>query len=323
MEDLMAEIREETTIPGVSAADLAELERLERAIDAMLPPLYRGRYEEVAPVSMGSASLKYDADGKVAWDEIWTTFCDLALAGGPPHRGTMLEPATSAEAHAEPDAYHKVTEEIGRGIWMVTFLHVLPMAAPGWIAVICRGPTMASWLTRAIVAENVHARCENEKLYLPAGPRYRVEKEIKNVITSLAKTNHYWSEHLTSDQRTDVAEMSEGRALVAAPLADAIEAEPRRYAEAAAAIEQGVQLATGLSALPRTAASWVGFSCASESQAVWLLRAVSVDNVLVWREGQTLHVPVPLAGDDAVPAVIAAMSRAHRLWNIHRLVRGG
>lgn len=318
----MAEIREETTIPGVSSADLAELEGLERAIDAMLPPLYRGRYEEVAPVSMGSASLKYDADGKVAWDEIWTTFCDLALAGGPPHRGTMLEPATPAEVHAEADAYHKVTEEIGRGIWMVTFLHVLPMAAPGWIAVICRGPTMASWLTRAIVSENVHARCENERLYLPAGPRYRVEKEIKNVITSLAKTNHYWSEHLTSDQRGEVAEMNEGRPLITAPLADQIEAEAEAYSQAAGAIEQGVQAATGLPALPRTPSGWLGFACASEAQAVWLLRAVSVENVLVWREGETLYVPVPLDGSERVQRVIAALTRAHRLWNVHRAVRG-
>jgi hypothetical protein len=318
----MADTREETTIPGVSSADLAELEGLERAIDAMLPPLYRGRYEEVAPVSMGSASLKYGADGKVAWDEIWTTFCDLALAGGPPHRGTMLEPATPAEVHAEPDAYHKVTEEIGRGIWMVTFLHVLPMAAPGWIAVICRGATMATWLTRAIVAENVHARCENERLYLPAGPRYRVEKEIKNVITSLAKTNHYWSEHLTSDQRSEVAERNESRPLIAAPLAESIEVEPGAYAAAAAAIEQGVGTATGLSALPRTTGGWVGFSCASETEAVWLLRAVSVENVLVWREGETLHVPVPLDGGEGMQAIIAALTRAYRLWNIHRAVRG-
>src|SRR5258708_5807126 len=44
----------QTTIPGVTAADLAELEALERAIDALLPPLYRGRYETVEPVSMGS-----------------------------------------------------------------------------------------------------------------------------------------------------------------------------------------------------------------------------------------------------------------------------
>ena len=39
---------------------------------------------------MRAAGLKYDADGKVAWDEIWGSFCDLAMAGGPPHKGKLL-----------------------------------------------------------------------------------------------------------------------------------------------------------------------------------------------------------------------------------------
>jgi hypothetical protein len=32
-------------------------------------------------------------------------------------------------------------------------------------------------------------------LLLPAGPAFQLEKEIKNVITVLAKTFHYWTEH--------------------------------------------------------------------------------------------------------------------------------
>ncbi len=47
------------------------------------------RYEDVQPVSMGSAGLKFASDGRVAWDEMWGLFCDLALAGGPPHRGRV------------------------------------------------------------------------------------------------------------------------------------------------------------------------------------------------------------------------------------------
>jgi len=30
---------------------------------------------------------------------------------------------------------------------------------------------------------------------LPAGPAFRLDKEIKNVITVVAKTHHYWTEH--------------------------------------------------------------------------------------------------------------------------------
>lgn len=32
-------------------------------------------------------------------------------------------------------------------------------------------------------------------LLLPAGPDFRIEYEIKNVVTAVAKTHHYWTEH--------------------------------------------------------------------------------------------------------------------------------
>ena len=76
---------------------------LDARLRTLLPPLYQDTYEDMQPVSMGSAGLKYGPDGRVAWDEIWQTFCDLALAGGPPHRGTLLEAATPAEMALRPD----------------------------------------------------------------------------------------------------------------------------------------------------------------------------------------------------------------------------
>ena len=74
-----------------------ERELLEARLKTLLPEEYQDSYEDVQPVSMGSAGLKYGRDGRVAWNEIWGSFCDLAMAGGPPHRGTLLEPATKAE----------------------------------------------------------------------------------------------------------------------------------------------------------------------------------------------------------------------------------
>ncbi len=79
-----------------------ELAALDAKVNALLPPRYQHCYTSVSPNSMGSAGLRYGPDGKVAWDEIWTTFCDLALAGGPPHRGKLLEPVSQAEVAAEP-----------------------------------------------------------------------------------------------------------------------------------------------------------------------------------------------------------------------------
>ncbi|HEY0875377.1 MAG TPA: hypothetical protein VGD94_18015, partial [Vicinamibacterales bacterium] len=68
--------------------DLRIFEELERRLKTLLPEEYRERYDDVQPVSMGTAGVRYGADGKIAWDQMWGSFCDLALAGGPPHKGT-------------------------------------------------------------------------------------------------------------------------------------------------------------------------------------------------------------------------------------------
>lgn len=168
---------------------------------AFLPPRYR-RGAVVSAAPMGAAPLVYDADGQVAWEQIWgkddpsSPFCELALAGGPPHRGTLLEPVNPADVQADWAGYGRVLAELTRGIQMTTGLRTHLSQALGWIGVECHSEAMALWLLRAILVENVSVRREGELLYLPAGPAFRLEYEIKNVITALAKTHHYWQEHL-------------------------------------------------------------------------------------------------------------------------------
>jgi sirohydrochlorin cobaltochelatase len=168
------------------------------------PSFLPSRDQNVAPVSaapMAAAPLVYDGDGRVAWDRIWgvdganAPFCALALAGGPPHRAALLEPPTPAEVAARQADYGRVLAELTRGVQMTTGLPTQLSAAPGWLGVRCAGEAMAIWLLRAILAENVCVRREGEVLYVPAGPGYRLEHEIKNVITAVAKTHHYWQEH--------------------------------------------------------------------------------------------------------------------------------
>lgn len=160
----------------------------------ILPPRYTGDVP-VSAAPMGSADLKYDAEGRVAWDTMWQDFCDLALAGGPPHRGTLLEPVSPEDARANPEAYAQVIDELARGLHMITPLEVLTDASPGWIGLVCSDEAMALWMLRAIVVENVSVRREGRVLFLPAGASFRLEEEIKNVITVVAKTHHYWTEH--------------------------------------------------------------------------------------------------------------------------------
>jgi len=147
---------------------------------------------------MGTALMRYTDDGKVAWDELWTDFCDLALAGGPPHRDSLLEPVSPDEVRSAPEDYERVVVEIERGLKLVTELATVRSEKLGWVGLRCADEEMALWMLRAIVVENVCVRREGSLLFFPAGPGFRLEKEIKNVVTVVAKTHHYWTEHCLS-----------------------------------------------------------------------------------------------------------------------------
>ena len=101
---------------------MADLGLLEDRLRILLPDNYRDSFETVAPAPMRSAGLVY-REGRVAWDEIWASFCDLAMAGGPPHRGRLLEPGTPQQVDQAPERYREVVAEICRGIHLVTGLY--------------------------------------------------------------------------------------------------------------------------------------------------------------------------------------------------------
>lgn len=69
----------------------------------------------------------------------------------------------------------------------------------------CPSEAMAGWLAEAIVAEQVEAHAEATRLLVPVGDYYTVKGEIKNVITAVAKTTHYWGEHLPAEVKQTLA----------------------------------------------------------------------------------------------------------------------
>jgi sirohydrochlorin cobaltochelatase len=287
----------------------AELAALDAKVNALLPPRYQHCYTSVSPNSMGSAGLTYGPDGKVAWDEIWTTFCDLALAGGPPHRGRLLEPVSEAEVAADPGSYGNVVAEIGRAIRLTTGLPVVTGYAPGWVGVQCGSLQEAAWLQLAVTAENVSARRRQSILQLPAGPAFRVEKEIKNVVVALAKASHYWDGHLTADQQSLA---TEGGWEATSPAEAA--ASPSEYEAAVREVENGV-LAAGLPTSSRRYVGWVGVETGGEEAAVWLLRAVLVEQVLARREEELLYLGVGATPhSDQAARVGLTFQRAWELW---------
>ena len=296
----------------VSEQDRSALADLDARIRAILPEDYQDSYHDVQPVSMGSTGLKYSSDGRVAWDLIWGSFCDLAMAGGPPHKGQLLEPGSPAEVAADPGRYEQVSAEICRGITMTTDLAARPAPDPGWVRIECGSDAMAAWLVRAITMENVSARCEGRTLDLPAGPRFQLHKEIKNVVTVIAKTCHYWTGHMSRSQRNNIGEllsgMSEDAPLITPQMTGAAGDDPA-YAE----MTDAIQRHTGLVISPRRYSGWLGVVCPDVRSAVWMMRALVVNNILSRREATTLFVPVNAVEDPGGNAVVNCLARVHAL----------
>ena len=153
---------------------------------------------------------------------------------------------------------------------------------------------MAGWLLRAIVMENVAARADGAVILLPAAPHFRIEKEIKNVITVIAKTCHYWTGHMPPAQRRAIGEPVRGDG-AESPLVEpaarrtmALQAEAASAAPAAAD-RRGAPASAGRR---HRYAGWLGVECPSVRAAVWMMRALVASNVLSRREGTVLFVPV-------------------------------
>jgi sirohydrochlorin cobaltochelatase len=262
--------------------DREALDRLNSRIRTLLPELYQDSFETLEPVPMRSAGLKFGPDGRVAWDEMWGSFCDLALAGGPPHKGALLGPGLDADIDADFDRYDEAGEEICRGIRLVTGLRAYVSPDPGWVRVSCPGDAMAGWLLRAITTENVAARRHGAMLDLPAAPQFRLEKEIKNVITVMAKTCHYWIGHMPRPRQEEIG--------------DLLLTMERESPLIEPSFEAGQ-------------AGWTGVACDDVSSAVWMMRALVASNVLARREATVLCVPVNPAADPDGRRVAAAVER--------------
>jgi sirohydrochlorin cobaltochelatase len=290
------------------------LQRLDFRLRTILPEEYQDSYESLEPVPMGSAGLKYDSAGRVAWGEIWGSFCDLAMAGGPPHKGALLEPASRADVDAQPERYTEVAEEICRGIILATELDARRSTAPGWIRVGCYSEAMAAWLLRAIVMENVAARCEGRNLELPAAPHFRLEKEIKNVVTVIAKTSHYWLGHIPRTQRQAIAVLFLSLD-TESPLIEPASRDDGSAADALAALRittaTAIERETGLRPSNHTYDGWLGLECPSVRAAVWMMRAIVVSNVLSRREGTVLFVPINPERDPAGERVVSCVAQTY------------
>jgi hypothetical protein len=255
---------------------------LDRRLRILLPPQYHESDAKLDPKPMGSAGLQYDPDGRVAWNRIWQGFCDLAMAGGPPHKGRLLGPGTADDISARPGDHLDVIEELGRGITLASELPADDSPNLGWIRVQCHSETMAGWMLRAITMENVAVRAEARALDLPAAPGFRIDKEIKNVVTVVAKTCHYWMGHVPREQKLEIGELF------------------KSLDRESPLIAPGWDEAGDV---------WRGIECDSVPGALSKMRGLIALNVLARREDTTVFVPVNRKDDPDGKLVAAALEQ--------------
>ncbi len=147
-----------------------------------------------AGAPMAAAPFVFRDDGTPDWSTMWQGFCELALYGGPSHRGedeALEKPTTATDEIVEDD----MIDEIRRGVLETTGLSALP-APGGWLAIRCDSKRMAAWLCATIILENVDARSEDDTLYVPGDRGFELKNQVKSVITVVAKTHHYWQAHI-------------------------------------------------------------------------------------------------------------------------------
>ncbi|MBI2723540.1 MAG: hypothetical protein HYX50_00615 [Chloroflexi bacterium] len=153
--------------------------------------------EPLIATPMSAAPFRFRDDGRPDWATMWQGFCELALYGGPPHRGAdqalVIPELLPAGVIQDP-----MVDEITRGIGETTGLEAEP-APGGWIRVACDSKRMAAWLCATIILENVDARAEGSDLFVPGGAGFDLKDQVKSVITVVAKSNHYWQAHIAEE----------------------------------------------------------------------------------------------------------------------------
>src|SRR5262245_33231012 len=111
-------------------------------VDALRPALTRAGEARTweflpapPPAAMPSAAFVWRDDNRPDWGAMWSSFCELALFGGPPHRGpdsALRAPDAGGEATSDGE----MVAEMRRGIWETTGMYA-ELAGPGWLAVTC------------------------------------------------------------------------------------------------------------------------------------------------------------------------------------------
>lgn len=98
---------------------------------------------------------------------------------------------------------------------------------------------------------------------------------------------------------------------------EAVLADPEGYDRVLRELERGLRVVSGLAIVRSETPGWIGIQCDSEAMALWLLRAIVVENVSVRREDKVLF-----PGWTEFPAREGDQDRYHRGGENHPLLAG-
>lgn len=198
----------------------------------------------------------------------------------------FLGPPNPSAISKDPEKSKAIASEIMRGIQLTTGMKASIDEHFNWVLLECESETMAAWMHRAIVAENVFADHLGNVVRLPSGPAFRIEKEIKNVIVCVAKTWHYWDGHMSESEKAKAGKVINDAPLITPTLASTIEITAAVYAKAVIETVKTVGAALKFESKSAVEYGWVGFECPDEKSAAWFVRAIIACNILARRKMQ-------------------------------------
>ena len=91
---------------------------------------------------------------------------------------------------------------------------------------------------------------------------------------------------------------------------------PDEYNAVLTELDQGIHTITGLEIVESKNPGWIGVQCDNQEMAIWLVRAIIVENVMVRREENTLYLPAGphYTVTDEILSIVTVMVKTWRFW---------
>ena len=288
------------------------LEALEVRLRVLLPEEYQDSYETCEPKPMGSAGLKYGADGQVAWDEMWGA---SAIWRWPAGRRTRAR-CSSRLARGDRRASRSLRRGRRRDLPRHHDGDRSPRASvadPGWVRVTCFSDAMAGVAAaRHRDGERVGARAAARPSICRPRPASGSKRRSRTSSPSSPRPATTGSGHMPREQQRAIADLFAAHGGGVATHRSGRRREDGARASAPEGLSRAIERETGWKAAHHQYRGWLGVECSTVKAAIWMMRMMVASNVLSRREGTVLFLPVNDVSDAGGEIVTRLLTRVHR-----------